>query len=530
MRAGSVGATPQTPASPGPTRRRYSAWLGALASVALILGATGCATLPDPYLSAPAAAQLARADPCLTLLHSIDAKIDAAGVRDNQAIRVDGYPYLRADRYTVRRPVPDENWRVVAQAHVDRMAALDVEARGLEMSNLGLTPAERAEVERCQRLLTAAVSGDPAAAAAGSAKVPDDYNDNLRVLGLYPLTKIPFAGGIRSWQESVRDVFRTPFPELKVEGKRVRYVPGASPSPASLAGWLPPQKPVRPGAPVDALGTPLIDLPRAWKLLQQHAPVLVVDTLSDDDRIGSVQWSPAPSAGLLPAIDLREHVAYVRIAWTEMDGNVVLQLVYGFWFPARTRQSVVDIEAGHIDSLMWRVTLASDGRPLAYDSIHSCGCFQMFFPTEYVRERPAPIEGEGFFDESLFVPQFLRAPAPEERVAVYLAARTHTIQRVAVEAVPSPPGLVYRLVDENRLRALPLPGGSVATRSVYGPDMRVPGTERRERWVYWPAGIESPGQMRQWGHHPTAFVGRRHFDDPFLFDRYFTLAPRQASQ
>jgi hypothetical protein len=31
-------------------------------------------------------------------------------------------------------------------------------------------------------------------------------------------------------------------------------------------------------------------------------------------------------------------------------------------------------------------------------------------------------------------------------------------------------------------------------------------------------GIASAGAMRQWGRHPTAFVGRRHFDDPQLLD------------
>jgi hypothetical protein len=30
--------------------------------------------------------------------------------------------------------------------------------------------------------------------------------------------------------------------------------------------------------------------------------------------------------------------------------------------------------------------------------------------------------------------------------------------------------------------------------------------------------------MRQWGRHATAFVGRRHFDDPDLLERYFELA------
>jgi hypothetical protein len=49
----------------------------------------------------------------------------------------------------------------------------------------------------------------------------------------------------------------------------------------------------------------------------------------------------------------------------------------------------------------------------------------------------------------------------------------------------------------------------------------MPGTERGERYFFWPTGVESAGQMRQWGHHATAFVGRRHFDDPRLLDSYF---------
>ena len=36
-------------------------------------------------------------------------------------------------------------------------------------------------------------------------------------------------------------------------------------------------------------------------------------------------------------------------------------------------------------------------------------------------------------------------------------------------------------------------------------------------------GIPSAGAMRQWGRHATAFVGRRHFDEPFLVERYFEI-------
>jgi hypothetical protein len=72
---------------------------------------------------------------------------------------------------------------------------------------------------------------------------------------------------------------------------------------------------------------------------------------------------------------------------------------------------------------------------------------------------------------------------------------------------------------ELALRSMPLPGGG--RRSLYAQDAIVPGTERAERYILWPMGIASAGAMRQWGNHATAFVGRRHFDDPFLLDRAF---------
>jgi len=58
---------------------------------------------------------------------------------------------------------------------------------------------------------------------------------------------------------------------------------------------------------------------------------------------------------------------------------------------------------------------------------------------------------------------------------------------------------------------------------VFGPDGLVAGTERMERWFFWPMGVPSAGAMRQWGRHATAFVGRRHFDDADLLERRFEL-------
>jgi hypothetical protein len=74
-----------------------------------------------------------------------------------------------------------------------------------------------------------------------------------------------------------------------------------------------------------------------------------------------------------------------------------------------------------------------------------------------------------------------------------------------------------------------LPSAAGGTRSVFGVDGLMGGTERGERHLLWPSGVASPGQMRQWGHHATAFVGRRHFDDPRLLASYFTPLPAASA-
>jgi hypothetical protein len=78
--------------------------------------------------------------------------------------------------------------------------------------------------------------------------------------------------------------------------------------------------------------------------------------------------------------------------------------------------------------------------------------------------------------------------------------------------------------DDDSLRSLPAANGE--RRSLFAPDGIVAGSERGERWFYWPMGIAEPGAMRQWGRHATAFVGIRHFDDPDIIARYFCLLCR----
>jgi hypothetical protein len=218
---------------------------------------------------------------------------------------------------------------------------------------------------------------------------------------------------------------------------------------------------------------------------------------------------------------------YRHVGFTRYRGRTLTQLVYTFWFGARPAAGPADLLAGYLDGLIWRVTLDHQGRALIYDTIHPCGCYHYFFPTPRATPKPAP-DAE---PEWAFVPQVLEAAPPEARVVLRVATRTNYLERITyvspVELERESTSL--QVLSQDSLRALPIlnhpadKDGGNATHSAYGPDGLVPGTERAERFFFWPMGIASAGQMRQWGRHATAFVGRRHFDDADLFEKRFVL-------
>jgi hypothetical protein len=487
------------------------------ALLAATLALAACASV-DPYTSAPMNGHLRRADAigeCARALQRIDQAIDQAGVRDAQSPRVEGFPYLRVDRLTERLAPPsgdpegERAWR-------ERMLALDREARAIELANAGRAVAEGADgarLEDCRTRLAAEDQG--AQALRPAAHVPDDYSTAQRALGLYPLTKLAFASGIRKWQHETRELHAQPLAQLPRLGETVRYFPKP---PLLLAPAA-----ALPAPTADRLGVPRLTPALTEVLLAQHAPALQVDTVDNNDRLGQLMWG---DGGTRVVVDTTRPVAYARVAYTRLGGRVVPQLVYTFWFPSRPAEGYFDALAGALDGVIWRVTLGPDLKPLVYDTIHPCGCYHLFYPTARVRARPGPIPGQGPYDEGLFVPQEVDAPREGERQVLHVAARTHYLRRVA-SVVDTPAGAIaYSLRDDNELRALPWPNEAAprATRSAYGTDGLIAGSERLERLFFWPMGIASAGQMRQWGHHATAFVGRRHFDDPDLFDRYFELA------
>ena len=131
----------------------------------LALLPAGCAIIPVPTRSARVGGSDALGS-CADFFADLDRRAAQAQVLDAGAFRVEGYPYLRVNRFlaSFRTEVGDQ---AAFAAWVDRMQALDQEARKYEIANLppatGSIPGSAndtdglyAKVASCGNLLKAA--------------------------------------------------------------------------------------------------------------------------------------------------------------------------------------------------------------------------------------------------------------------------------------------------------------------------------------------------------------------------------------
>jgi hypothetical protein len=487
-------------------------------AIAFLLAAllAGCAATPPLPSSADPNAT------CREVFLRVDRAIADAGAGDGMAARVESFPYLRVSRFLASYAGEEMDDARFAE-WTNRMAALGREAYAIELANL---PADRAQalgvelwalgrelawadaaLADCAGRLAAADYADPARRAQlrSAAQVPDDYVTWHRVAGLYWLTRIPFAQGVARWHREVRATFAQPLDALPVAGSLTSYVP--PPGGLSTAATAS----VLARASDNALGIPDPRGADLEALFRAYAPRFTVDTAGDADVPGEPGWLDAPR------IVTRLPVVYRRVSHARYGGRALLQLNYALWFPERPKAAGWDLLAGHLDAVVWRVTLTPDGAPWVFDAMHACGCYHLFFPTARAVARPQPES----LDEAGFAPQALPRLVAENRITVRLESATHYVQRIVTGGGPVAGAMEYRFAEDDELRSLPLPDGG--RRSLFRPDGIVPGTERGERWFFWPMGVPEPGAMRQWGRHATAFVGRRHFDDARLMERYFAL-------
>jgi hypothetical protein len=514
--------------------RRITPRAKVLAPPAMLLLAAACAAPHDTSMGetwgrdrlrqGAANAEILR---CTEAFITIDKAVDRAGTRDVQAVPIRGFPYLRTNRFLAAlgpRFLATGKHKYSDKAFsywVAWLAQTATQARGYELANLSknsltalrgrLDEDPKSVIAEC----TAALMGFDGKKTrfrktlAGVVTVPDNYTDIFRVMGFYPLTSIAVVFGFNRWKDRNLTSFQRPVSALKTVG-RVGYAAPAANSP-----------PPRPGVVAALLRGPAdnplnISRPSASRfrrLAAAFAPIFAVDVAGKFDRIGS----PVLVRDGAPRIDETAKQVFVQQSWAIIDGEPHLQISYLVWFSERPPTGSLDILSGKLDGLIWRVTLALDGRPLLYDSIHPCGCYHLFFPAPPMRPRDHPVDDPR---EGTVVPAAAPVLGPGRRMVLHISSGDHYLRGLSVSNGMTATPTRYQLVPMDQLRSLPAPDGG--RRSLYGRDGIIAGTERSERWILWPMGIPSPGAMRQWGTHATAFVGRRHFDDPYLIDKAFT--------
>ena len=456
-----------------------------------LLGATLLSLLLSGCVHPPAANTA-----CTALFAQLQTA--SAAVRDAQYHQLPGFAGLRSERSLAllgHSAVSPEQRRLWLQ----RLADLDQQASHIEIAQLPTVqrqhwrqPAQQSALDNCRAAQIDVLLAEPAAftRALQAAQVPDDYLGWARVLGLYPLFKPAYRRGIDAWQQQAAQT-QAPLDSPQWLG----YQPIAQPAAKALAPL-----------PTDSLGLPQADAEQLQALFARHAPWLKVAQSSRHDRIGSPYYR-ADGERDLQTVQPR---LYQHSSWSRIDGRWHLQLVYQLWFSQRPKQQPLDLFGGELDGLLWRVTLDEQGNALLYDSIHPCGCWHgLYLPADSPWQFAQPADEEARQARRL-------AFGGDQAATLWLDAQNHQLQWVDSRR-STYPATVYQRATLDQLRQLPHPQGQ---RSLYAAHGLVPATERLERWLLWPSGVRSPGAMRQWGRHATAFIGRAHFDDPQLLDRY----------
>ncbi|MFZ2311990.1 MAG: hypothetical protein WAV82_05170 [Methylobacter sp.] len=455
---------------------------------------------------------------CLRWLEHIDAKLAENNLEDAGTVRIAGLPHLRINRFLASLSDRVEmNQNAFAQ-WLENLRQLDETAKQLEFANLPagqkstlmaeLPPGESFEqgVQRCGKRLAKLDLSDPKhqRILLQQAKIPDAYQTWKRVVGAYPLTQYAAVVGIERLHRELNESFQRPLAQQSVQGRLMQYAPSQTESltAADIAAILRP-------AYDNPLAIPSLTPEQLRRLFESFAPIWEIDTHNDNDKIGMVMLDARDQ----PRINTTKPAVYTQHGFTRWHGKVLLQLIYQIWLPAREKTGLFDLYGGPLDSVIWRVTLSPEGAPIAFDSIHACGCYYLLFPGQGYHA-VAPKDNA----EPVLSPMSIPKIPAGKRLLLRLATRTHYLRQIAV--VPNAPGNTARFYawqESEWLRSIPMQDGT--RHNLFGADGIINASQRNERFLLWPFGIASPGAMRQWGTHAIAFTGRRHFDDPFLLEK-----------
>ena len=454
--------------------------------------------------------------------NELDAAVAAAGVQEASSYPVDGFPYLRTNRFLTA--MKD---RISAQTEIDawvsEMHGLAIEARRKEINNLpaptlkdlseriGCNPDRKALTKE---MIDAAVRlkthdrNQPGyfEGVKRGAHVPDEYSTTMRIIGLYALAAVPVTVAAQNANKRFRQWHRAELQDLPVEGRLILWGPGS----ATVLSDQDRQRIFSPDRR-NALGLPTLDEADVLLLVRAFAPVIAQDVVADYDRFGEVQWQ-----NKRVHIDPMQATVYYYLTHSFIDHSPALQINYAFWYSERSGKKSPAYEKGPLDGLTVRVSLDPAGRPTMVDVMNNCGCYHFYAPLKGRVAAKKP-DSQALYP---YVARWLSEMDPTSSLTIRINSGWHQVEHLYPGSAPVG-SAVYRLLPYDILESLPHEDGR--TESVFDSDGIMKDSRRIEPYILFSMGIPRIGYMRQRGHHAIHIVGRAHFTDADLFDRYFTF-------
>lgn len=437
---------------------------------------------------------------CQDYYHALDQRIAAAGFADPGRHRMAAYPFLQSNRFLASfGPELEGPHEYLAWLEHLNRTARDALGNGVQMLTEAGSghPAQARELAHCGQVLVAALADRGEAGRArvvAAARVPPAYHFWQRVAGFYPLAALPFQLGVVRDQRRLRQLADNYRETLPPGPHRFYRLPPEGDLPA-LQSVSSPER--------DTLGIPVIDRDRARQLLRHFAPSLALPAGARHNRIGVLETDAEGRVQV--AVD--NPALYTWVDFGRFRDRVTIRLNYGFWFPERPARAPLDLLAGHLDGLIWRVHLDAGLAVLGRDIVHQCGCWYRFYPVAGM----AADSAGGLYREPVYIGEPLSLEAGK---TLYLASGSHYLLAIR-DGSAGRAGEPLALKPYRQLRTLVRAG---AGEPVFGSNGIVPESHRPERFLFWPMGVPSAGAMRIAGRHAIAFVGVRHFDDPRLLE------------
>jgi hypothetical protein len=335
--------------------------------------------------------------------------------------------------------------------------------------------------------------------------VPDEYSTLARWIGFYPLAGIPVTAGTAVAYSRYEKWHQAEEAELDLLGTLIQYMPQLETESVD-PNFI---KQLYDSSNLDAFGLPKVTSQDIRKLAFRFAPIIRQDVAEAYDRIGRIEWRNNQVR-----VDISQPRIYYYPSHSFLAGLPVLQLNYAFWYPERAGKNAPWIEHGPLDGVTYRVTLDPAGDAVMVDIMNSCGCYFFFVPKKEAIAKVVTKPGE----IAPLIPTWMPSEFPQKRLQLRINSGWHQVQHIGTEDF-SRDTQMYELVPYEELESLPRKNGQ--TESVFTSAGIMKDSWRIEPYIFFSMGIADIGYMRQRGHHAIKMVGRGHFTDPHLFDVSF---------